>query len=329
MRIFLTGGTGFVGGALARCLVGSGHEVRALVRRGTDKQQLQGLPLEQVEGDLRDFESVRRGAAGCQWVFHVAALYSFWGYSWEDFYQINVEGTRNVLEAAVQEGAERIVYTSSIAALGYNKDHSPVSEDTPSRLEDMITPYKRSKFLAEEVANDYVSRGLPVVIVNPSSPMGAGDHKPTATGQVVVDFLNGRMFGYVDTGMNIVDVDDVATGHLLAVERGRVGERYILGGENLTLKQVLDILAEVSGLPQARLHVPHSVALAWSYVDVGIARLKPNYIPSATPDKVRQSRRYEFYDSSKAINELGYPPSSAYEAIRKSVEWYRSHGYAP
>jgi len=193
----------------------------------------------------------------------------------------------------------------------------------------MITPYKRTKYLAEEVARQYATGGLSVVILNPSSPVGVGDHKPTPTGQVVVDFLNGRMFGYVDTGMNIVDVEDVALGHILAVERGVVGERYILGGENLTLKQVLDLLSEVSGLPEVRLRIPHSVALAWSYIDTGLARLNPDHTPSATPDKVRQSRRYEFYHTSKAINELGYPLSSAHEALRKSVEWYRTHGYAP
>ena len=329
MRTFVTGGTGFVGGALVRKLLEAGHEVRALVRPGTDTQQLQGLPVEQVEGDLRDPESLQRGIEGCQLVFHVAALYSFWGYSWDDFYQVNVEGTRHVLEAALGAGVERVIYTSSIAVLGFNEDRSPVDENTPSSLEIMITPYKRSKFLAEDVARDYAQRGLPVVIVNPSSPIGVGDHKPTATGKVVVDFLNGRMFGFVDTGMNIVDVEDVAAGHLLALERGQVGERYILGGENLTLKQVLDILAEVSGGPQVKLHVPHSVALGWSYIDVTLARLIPNHTPTATPDAVRQSRRYEFYDCSKAINELGFPQSSAREALRKSVAWYRARGYAP
>ncbi|MEA3440881.1 MAG: NAD-dependent epimerase/dehydratase family protein [Chloroflexota bacterium] len=329
MRTFVTGGTGFVGGALVRQLLEAGHEVRALVRPGTDTQQLQGLPVEQVQGDLRDPDSLARGIEGYQLVFHVAALYSFWGYSWDDFYQVNVEGTRRVLEAALGAGVERVIYTSSIAVLGFNVDRSPVDENTPSSLEDMITPYKRSKFLAEDVAREYAQRGLPVVIVNPSSPIGVGDHKPTATGKVVVDYLNGRMFGYVDTGMNIVDVEDVATGHLLALEHGQVGERYILGGENLTLKQVLDLLADVSGLPQVRLQIPHSVALGWSYVDIALARLIPNHMPAATPDAVNQSRRYEFYDISKAINELGFPRSSACEALRKSVAWYRAHGYAP
>ena len=278
MHTFVTGGTGFVGGAVVRRLLEAGHEVWALVRAGSDTRQLDGLAVERVEGDLSNRESLRRGVDGCDWVFHVAALYSFWGHSWKDFYQANVEGTRNVLEASRQAGVGRVVYTSSIAALGLNKNRTPANEDTPSSLADMIGPYKRSKFLAEEVARDFVHQGLPVVIVNPSAPMGVGDHKPTATGQVVVDFLNGRMFGYVDTGMNIVDVDDVAVGHVLAAEKGRIGERYILGGENLTLKEVLDLLAEVSGRPTARLRIPHSVALAWAYVDVALARLNPHHL---------------------------------------------------
>ncbi|MBC7265300.1 MAG: NAD-dependent epimerase/dehydratase family protein [Chloroflexi bacterium] len=329
MRAFVTGGTGFIGGAVVRRLLQAGHEVRALVRPGADTRQLDGLPVERVEGDVRDKECLRRGVAGCDWVFHLAALYSYWGYRWEDFYQINVEGTRHVLEAAQEAGVSRIVHTSSIAALGVNPNHTPASEDTPSTLEDKIGPYQRSKFLGQQVALEFARQGLPVVIVNPSTPVGVGDYKPTPTGQIIVDFLNGRMFGYVDTGLNIVDVEDVAIGHLLAAERGRVGERYILGGENLTLKQVLDILAEVSGRPPVRLRIPRWVALGWAYVDVALARLNPRRVPTATPEKVRLSRRYEWFDPSKAVQELGLPQTPAREALRKAVEWYRSHGYAP
>ena len=329
MRTFITGGTGFIGGAVVRRLLEAGHEVRALVRRGADTRQLDGLPVERVEGDLRDPDSLRRGVAGCEWLFHVAALYSYWGYRWDDFYQTNVEGTRRVLEAARDEGVERIVHTSSIAALGLHPDRSPATEETPSSLADRIGLYQRSKFLAEEVARDLARQGVPVVIVNPSTPVGVGDHKPTPTGQIIVDFLNGRMFGYVNTGLNILDVEDVATGHLLAAERGRVGERYILGGENLSLKQILDLLAEVSGQPPVRLRIPHSVALAWSYVDWGLARLRPGHTPTATPEKVRLSRRHEYFDPGKAIRELGLPQTPVREALRKAVDWYRAHGYAP
>jgi dihydroflavonol-4-reductase len=303
--------------------------VRALVRPGGDTRQLAGLTVERVEGDLSDGESLRRGMTGCDWVFHVAALYSYWGYRWEDFHETNVEGTRRLLEVARAEGVERIVYTSSIAALGVHKDRTHATEDTPSSLEDRIGPYQRSKFMAQEVARDFASQGLAVVIVNPSTPVGIGDHKPTPTGQIIVDFLNGRMFGYVDTGLNIVDVEVVAKGHLLAAERGRAGERYILGGENLTLKQILDILSQVSGLPPVRLRIPHWVALSFAYLDVALARLNPNRTPAATPEKVRLSMRYEWFDSSKAVRELGLPQTPAHEALGKAAEWYRAHGYAP
>jgi len=328
MNIFVTGGTGFVGGAVVRQLLEVGHTIRALVRSGTNTRQLDGLPIERIEGDLSNSDSLRRGMQGCDWVFHVAALYSYWGYPWEAFYQANVEGTRRVLEVAGEMGVDRIVYTSSIATLGLPTGDTPANEDTPVTLGDKIGHYKRSKFMAEEVARDFALQGLPVVIVNPAAPVGVGDHKPTATGQMIVDFLNGKMFGYVDAGMNIVNVQDVAAGHLLAAEFGCVGERYILGGEDLTLKQVLDLLSEVSGLPQVRMHIPHSVALAWSYIDVTLARLNPKHVPAATPDKVRISRQKEYYDSSKAIRELGYTSTPAREALRQAVEWYRANHYA-
>jgi dihydroflavonol-4-reductase len=329
MRAFVTGGTGFIGGAVVRRLLAAGHQVRALVRPASTSRQLDGLPVEWVAGDLADGEALQHGMAGCEWVFHVAALYSYWGHRRDDFAQTNVEGTRRVLEAARLVGVDRLVYTSSIAVLGVHRDRTPATEETLGTLADRIGPYQRSKFLAEEVARDYARQDLPVVIVNPSTPVGVGDHRPTPTGQIIVDFLNGRMFGYVDTGLNIADVEDVATGHLLAAERGQVGERYILGGENLTLKQVLDLLAEISGRPPVRLHIPHAVALGWSYVDVALARLNPHHMPAATPEKVRLSRRYEFFDPGKAIRELGLPQTPAREALRKAVEWYRAHGYAP
>lgn len=329
MKAFVTGATGFIGGAVVRKLLEAGHTVRALVRPGSNTRQLDGLPVERIEGSLEDAGSLRKGMEGCDWVFHLAALYAFWGYSWEDFYRVNVEGTRRVLEIAHELGVSRIVHTSSIAALGVNPDRTPATEETPSRLEEKVGFYQRSKFLGQQVALEMARQGVPVVIVNPSTPVGAGDHKPTPTGQMIVDFLNGRMFGYVDTGLNIVDVEDVATGHLLAAERGRVGECYILGGENLTLKEVLDILAEVSGRPPVRLHIPHWVAMVWAYVDVTLCRLGLRRIPTATPEKVRLSRRYEWFDSTKAMRELGYTYGPAREALRKAVEWYRANGYAP
>lgn len=328
MHAFVTGGTGFIGGAVVRHLLKAGHTVRALVRPTSDARQLDVLPAERVMGNLADRECLRRGISGCDWVFHVAALYSYWGHPWKDFYQANVLGTHNVLEVAKETGVKRVVYTSSIAALGINQDGSPANENTPSSLEDRIGSYQRSKFLAEQIASDFARQGLPVVIVNPSTPVGTGDHKPTPTGQIIVDYLNGRMFGYVDTGLNLVDVDDVAAGHLLAAERGQVGERYILGNKNLTLKQLLDLLSEISGLPPVRLHIPHWVARTWSYVDAGLARLNSSHIPTATPEKVRLSQRYEFFDPSKAVRELGLPQTPLREALHKAVTWYRTNDYA-
>jgi dihydroflavonol-4-reductase len=327
MKAFVTGGTGFVGGAVVRKLIEAGHTVRALARPGTDTRQLDGLPVERIEGDLADAGSLRRGMSGCEWVFHVAALYSYWGHEWEEFYQTNVEGTRRVLDVAGQVGVHRIVYTSSIATLGLPKGDTPADEDTPVTLADKIGYYKRSKFMAEEVAREFARQGLPLVIVNPAAPVGVADHKPTATGQMIVDFLNGRMPAYVDTGLTIVDVEDVAMGHLLAMEKGRLGERYILGGENLSLKQVLDLLAEVSGLPQVKARIPRAVALIWAYMDTGLARLNPKHIPAATPDAVRVSSKKEYYSSAKAMRELGYTFIPAREALRKAVVWYRVNGY--
>lgn len=329
MQTFVTGGTGFVGSAVIRKLLAAGQGVRALVRPGTNTRMLDGLPVERVSGDLGDVPILQQAMAGCEWVFHVAALYAYWGYTWDDFHQTNVEGTRRVMEVAQRLGVKRIVYTSSIATLGIPRDGTPGDEETLVALDDMIGYYKRSKFLAEKVVREFTRNGLPVVIVNPAAPVGVGDHKPTQTGKMILDFLKGKMPAYVDTGLTIVDVDDVAEGHLLAMEKGKIGERYILGGENLSLKQVLDILSEVSGKPPVNTKIPRAVALVWSYVDTGLARLNPRHIPSATPDAVRVSSKREYFSSAKAIRELGYRYIPAREALRKAVEWYRQNGYVP
>lgn len=329
MQTFVTGGTGFVGSAVIRKLLAAGHEVRALVRPGTNTRMLDGLPVERVSGDLGDVPILQQAIAGCEWVFHVAALYAYWGYTWDDFHQTNVEGTRRVMEVAQRLGVKRIVYTSSIATLGIPRDGTPGDEETLVTLDDMIGYYKRSKFLAEKVVREFARNGLPVVIVNPAAPVGVGDHKPTQTGKMILDFLKGKMPAYVDTGLTIVDVDDVAEGHLLAMEKGKIGERYILGGENLSLKQVLDILSEVSGKPAVNTKIPRAVALVWSYVDTGLARLNPRHIPAATPDAVRVSSKREYFSSAKAIRELSYRYIPAREALRKAVEWYRQNGYVP
>jgi dihydroflavonol-4-reductase len=328
MKVFLTGGSGFVGSAVLRRLLKAGHSVRTLVRQNSNTRMLDGLPVERILGNLSDSAALRQGMTGCDWVFHVAALYAYWGYPWEEFYRSNVEGTRNVLEAAAQAGVRRIVHTSSIAGLGIPSNGSPGTEETPVTLKDMLSDYKRSKFLAEEVVGEYVNKGLPVVTVNPAAPVGVGDHKPTQTGKMIVDFLNGRMPAYLDTGLTIVDVDDVANGHLLAMEKGHVGERYILGGENLSLKQVLDLLSELSGRPKVRLRIPRAVALVWAYLDTALVRLNPRHIPTATPAAVRVSAKKEYFSSTKAMRELGYSFIPARRALQKAVEWYRTNGYA-
>jgi len=237
MRAFVTGATGFIGVSVVRRLLKADHQVRVLVLPGCDTRQLDGLPVERMEGDVRNAEVLRRGIDGCQWVFHLAAIYSLWGYSWQEFYQVNVEGTRRVLQTAQDAGVERVVHTSSVITVGVHNDRSPANEETPCTLADMTGDYARSKFLSEEITRDFARQGLPVVIVNLTTPIGTGDYRPTSTGKVIVDFLNGRMPAYVNTGINVVDVEDVASGHLLAAERGRVGERYILGGENASLRE--------------------------------------------------------------------------------------------
>jgi dihydroflavonol-4-reductase len=327
MQTFVTGGTGFVGGALVRKLIKTGHSVRALVRTGANTRQLDGLPVEKIPGNLSDLESLHKGTAGCDWVFHVAALYSYWGYPWEDFNNSNVEGTRHVLQAAQEAGVKRIVYTSSIAVLGITDDGSPGTEETPVTLSDMVGYYKRSKFLAEKVADEFAQDGAPVIIVNPAAPVGIGDHKPTATGKMVLDYLKGKMPAYVDTKLTIVDVDDVAEGHLLAATKGQIGERYILGGEILNLKEILDIMAEISGRPKVRYRIPVWLAYLWAYLDITLAHIIPRYVPMATPEKVRISRRGEAFDSSKAVRELGFPQNPARDALQKAIEWYQENGY--
>jgi dihydroflavonol-4-reductase len=329
MRAFVTGGTGFVGGALVHHLLKNNLEVVALARAGADLRQLQGLNIHLVEGDLSSVSVLANGMDGCDWVFHVAALYAYWGYSWEEFFQSNVEGTRNVLTAARQAGAGRVVHTSSIAVLAPPSQGDIANEDTPTQYEELVGFYKRSKYLAEGVVQEFVAGGLPVVIVNPSAPIGAADWKPTATGKVIVDYLNGKMPAYVQSHQNMVDVEDVAAGHLLAAQNGKAGERYILGGENITLKQFLDLLSEVSGLPPVKVRMPHSVALAWSYVDISLPKLIKGYRPTATPDAVRIGRLHSYHDSGKAKRELGYTPGPVKAAVKKAVDWYRLNGYAP
>jgi dihydroflavonol-4-reductase len=327
MRVLVTGATGFVGGAVARELVRAGREVRLLVRPTADRRNLRGLPVEVAPGDVRDLDSLLRAAAGCAQVYHVAALYKLWVRHKQEIYACNVTGTDNVLKAARARGVEKVIYTSSVATLGLPGDGTPGNEATPVSLADMVGHYKRSKFLAEQVALRYAAEGLPVVIVNPSTPVGAGDLKPTPTGKLVVDFLNGRMPGYVDTGLNLVDVEDVARGHVLAAEKGRVGEKYILGHENLTLRQILSLLAELTGRAAPRFKVPYALALGVAYADAALARLIPGREPFAPPVGVKLSKKKMFFDPSKAVGELGWDQTPVREALRKAVQWFAENGY--
>jgi dihydroflavonol-4-reductase len=327
MKALVTGATGFVGGAVARALVQAGVQVRILVRSQSDAEQLSGLRVERVQGDLLDPASLRTALAGCQQLYHVAAHYALWAKDPSIFYDVNVIGTRNVLTAARLAGIQRTVYCSTIGAIGLPAGGGLGTEDTPVSLDQMAGHYKRSKYLAEQEVLKLAEEGLPVVIVNPSAPVGEGDVKPTPTGQVIVDFMKGRMPAYIETGMNIVDVEDVAAGHLLAMEKGRQGERYILGCKNLMLKDVFDILSRLTGVKAPTLQLPRAAVLPLAYVNQWLAHFtgRPPRIPL---EGVKMAKYRMHYDCSKAIRELGIPQTPPETALEKAVHWFRSHGYA-
>jgi dihydroflavonol-4-reductase len=328
MTVLVTGATGFVGGHVARLLVARGEGVRCLVRSSSRREGIAGLGVEVVEGDLREPESLRRAVAGCRVVYHCAADYRFSVRDPREIYASNVDGTRNLLAAARAAGVERVVHTSSVGALGRRHDGAPADEETPVSLGELIGPYKRSKFLAERAADEAAAAGLPVVIVNPSTPVGEGDAKPTPTGQMIVDFMNRRMPAYVDTGLNLIDVRDVAAGHLLAAERGVPGRRYILGCRNLSLLEILGLLAGLTGIPAPRFRLPHLVPLAAAAVDAGVARLLGRR-PRLSLEAVRLARHTMTFDASRAVAELGLPQSPVEDALARAVAWYGEHGYAP
>lgn len=329
MKTLITGASGFIGSAVARHLLGAGHELRALVRQSSVQTNLQGLSIEIVTGDLRDRASLDRAISSCDALFHVAADYRLWVPHPREIYEINVKGTKNIMLAAAKAGVKRIVYTSSVATLGLTHDGRPADEETPVSLSDMISHYKRSKFLAEaEVQRLVEAKGLPAVIVNPSTPVGPRDIKPTPTGRMILEAASGRMPAYVDTGLNLVHVDDVAYGHLLAFERGGQGRRYILGGSNLTLKEILDELALITGNPSPRFRIPHNLILPLAYVVEAWARLrKSRSEPLLTADGVKLAKKLMFFSIDKAKSELGYHPRPAREALRDAVDWFREAGY--
>ena len=312
---------------MARALARTGIEVRVLARPDSDLTNLKDLPVERVAGDLRDPASLRTALAGCRHLYHVAAHYALWAKHPSIFYDINVTGTRNLLEAARDVGVERTVYCSTIGAIGLPPGGGLGTEETPVSLEQMAGHYKRSKYLAEQEVHKLAKEGLPVVIVNPSAPVGEGDVKPTPTGQVIVDFMKGRMPAYIETGMNIIDVDDVAIGHLLAMEKGRQGERYILGSRNLLLREVFEILSNLTGLKAPALKLPRGAVLPLAYLNHWLANLTG--IPPRIPlEGVKMAKYKMHYDCSKAIRELGLPQNPPEVALGKAVQWFKTHGYA-
>ncbi len=328
MTSLVTGATGFVGSAVTRKLVEAGDDVRVIVRPGSDRSNIDGLRVEVVEGDLRDRASLERAAKGCASVYHVAADYRLWLRRPAEMYASNVEGTANVMRAAGAAGARRIVYTSSVAVLGLNADGSPADEETPVALGDMIGHYKRSKFMADEEVRRMVAEdGLPAIIVNPSTPIGPRDIKPTPTGRLIVEAASGRMPAYVDTGLNVAHVDDVAAGHLLAHERGVSGARYILGGENLTLRQILTEIAEIVGHGAPKVRLPHNLLLPVALLAEAWAWIGGGREPMTTVSGVRLAKKKMFFTCEKARREIGYDPRPAGEALRDAIAWFREHGY--
>jgi dihydroflavonol-4-reductase len=325
MRALVTGATGFVGAAVARALLREGWDVRVLVRAGSDRGNLLHLALETVVGDLTDRPSLDGALVDCAGLFHVAADYRLGARDPQQLYRTNVEGTRNILEAARQAGVERAVYTSSVATMGIPADGSPGDERTPVGLAAMIGHYKRSKYLAEQLVLEAAQDGFPVVIVNPSTPIGPGDVKPTPTGQVVLDAAAGRMPAYVDTGLNIVHVDDVAAGHLLAFQRGRTGERYILGGQDMTLREILFHIARLVGRKPPRVRLPYAAVLPIAYVAEAMAKVT-GQSGRVTLEGVRMSRKRMFFSSAKAVRDLGYSWRPPVKALEDAVGWFRERG---
>ncbi len=328
MKAIVTGATGFLGSHVARVLAEQGAELRLLVRPTSDLRNISGLNAERVTGDLRDSASIEKALSGCDVVFHVAADYRLWVRDPGEMYRSNVEGTRHVLSAARKQGVRRVVYTSSVATMGFSSNHGEVAdEQSPVALTNMIGPYKRSKFMAEQVAIDAAKSGFVVVIVNPTTPIGERDIKPTPTGRIVVDFLKRKFPAYVETGLNLVDATECARGHIQALEKGRSGERYILGGENLTLKQILDRLGAMTGLKSPTVKLPYVFALATGVVDEMVTGRIFGREPRATIDAVRMGRKMMFVTSAKAERELGWQSVPVDGALRRSVEWFRANGY--
>ena len=327
MTILLTGATGFVGSAVLRRLVAEGETVRVLVRPSSDRFNLDGIDCEIVEGDLANPDSLPAAVAKCEALFHVAADYRLWVPDPETLHRVNVEGTVALLCAAVDAGVSRIVYTSSVATLGLRDDRAPADEATPTSLNRMVGQYKRSKYLAEDAVRRLIkSKGYPVVIVNPSAPIGPRDIKPTPTGRMILDAAAGRMPAYVDTGLNVAHVDDVAEGHLLAFREGEVGERYILGGEDMTLEDIFAVVADQTGRRPPRIKLPHNLIMPVAHCLEAVARVTGK-APRVTTDGVRMARKHMYFSHGKAKRAFGYAPRPASQAIQDAIEWFETQGY--
>ncbi len=329
MTTLVTGGTGFIGSHVVRALLARKVPVRCLIRAGSNRANLNGLEIDYVVGDLNDYASLKLALRDCDQLYHVAADYRLWARKPEEMVRTNVEGSRALLQAAADAKLSKIVYTSSVSAIGRPHENGSLGigrEELDPQPDELIGPYKRSKFLSDKVAREFAQKGLPVVIVNPSTPIGPQDIKPTPTGKMIVDFLNGKMPGYVDTGLNFVDVQDVAAGHCLAGEKGKVGERYILGNKNLSLKDFLHTLSRVSGMPPPKFKVPYAVAWLAGAFSTGLSCFTGRE-PGIPLDGVRMSHAPMYYDASKAVRELGMPQTPIEESLRKAVAWFKEHGY--
>jgi dihydroflavonol-4-reductase len=325
MTTLVTGAAGFLGSHVARQLVARGENVRVLVRASSSNRAIADLPLEYVTGDLRDQASLQRAMRGAKKVFHVAADYRLWAKNPQDIYDSNVGGTKNLLAAGKQAGIERLIYTSTVATIAVDRP-APPNESTDSKLDEMIGHYKRSKWMAEQEVLQAAKEGFPAVVAMPTTPVGPWDWKPTPTGKIIVDFLNGKMPGYVETGLNFVGVEDCAAGHSLVAEKGKIGERYLLGAENLTLKQVLDLLAKLTGLPAPSFKIPHALALGVAYAETAFSRLIGRE-PQIPVEGVKIAQHLMFVDCKRAEQELGFQPEPVASAFGRAARWYEKNGY--
>ena len=328
MKALVTGATGFIGAAVVRALLDAGVDVRVLVRPTSNLKNLEGLKVESVCGDLQDFPSIRQALGGCRYLYHVAAHYALWDQDPSVFYRVNVEGTRHLLQTAAEVGIEKMVYTSTIGAVGLPEGGGLGTEDTPLVPSQLAGDYKRSKYLAEQEVLKLAQAGIPVTIVNPTAPVGERDVKPTPTGQIIVDFMLGRMLAYIDTGMNLIDVEDVAVGHLRAMERGRLGQRYILGHRNLTFHQICEMLSQLTGVKAPRLKLPWRAVLPLAYLNKWVADYLTHQPPRIPLEGIRMAKYTMHYDCSKALRELDLPQTPVERALEKAVKWFRHHGYA-